>query len=202
VLPPFDYQCPLMSLPLAFGTGIDSIPSARQYLAPDAALVSKWQTRLGPRTRPRVGLVWSGNQTHANNHNRSIPSLTPLASLLTADCQFVSLQKEHRDEDGAAIDAAGVLRMDTHLNDFMETAALCELMDVVISVDTSVAHLAGALGKRLWVLLPHVADWRWLTERGDTPWYPQARLFRQGAPGDWDGVIGSVRSALDALPRP
>jgi len=196
--PNFDYQCPMMSLPLAFGTELESIPSGRPYLAPDDAIVSKWRARLGPHGRPRVGLVWSGNRTHANDQNRSIP-FAALAGLLELDCQFVSLQKEYREQDRAALDASGVLRMEEHLDDFSDTAALCELIDVVISVDTSVAHLAGALGKPLWLMLPHVADWRWLTERSDTPWYPSARLFRQTHKGDWEGVIEAVRAELAAL---
>jgi hypothetical protein len=148
-----------------------------------------------------VGLVWSGNPQHANDHNRSVP-FARLRPLFGIDCQFVSLQKEHSAEDGAALAEAGVLRMDAHLNDFSDTAALCELMDVVISVDTSVAHLAGALGRPLWLLLPQVADWRWLTERSDTPWYPSARLFRQSERGGWEGAIEAVKGALGALPHP
>ena len=200
-LPAFDYYCPLMSLPLAFNTELDSIPAASPYLAPEPSHLSIWQARLGPSLRPRVGLVWSGNPTHANDHNRSIP-FAWIAPLLTSDCQFVSLQKEHHHDDERALDAAGVLRVDSYLNNFSDTAALCSLMDVVISVDTSVAHLAGALGKPLWVLLPYVADWRWLTERSDTPWYPAGRLFRQGKVGDWAGVIVAVQEALSTLPRP
>jgi tetratricopeptide (TPR) repeat protein len=204
-LPPFDWQCPLMTLPLAFSTDLDSIPAPARYRAADAGRLAAWQARLGPRLRPRVGLVWSGNPHHANDHNRSIP-LAQLAGLFELDCQFVSLQKEYRDADIPELDAlaaSGALeRMDGHLNDFSDTAALCELMDVVISVDTSVAHLAGALGKPLWVLLPHVADWRWLTGRSDTPWYPQACLFRQGAPRNWHSAVSAVKEALAALPRP
>jgi tetratricopeptide (TPR) repeat protein len=201
-LPPFDYQCPLMTLPLACGTELASIPAPGRYLAADAGRLAAWQARLGPRLRPRVGLVWSGNPHHANDHNRSLP-FAQLARLFDLDCQFVSLQKEYRDTDRAALDACGaVVRVDQHLHDFSDTAALCELMDVVIAVDTSVAHLAGALGKPLWVLLPHVADWRWLTGRLDSPWYPGARLFRQSKAGDWEGVIGAVRQALEALPHP
>jgi ADP-heptose:LPS heptosyltransferase len=188
-------------LPLAFGTDLRSIPAPPRYLSAEAARLGDWLPRLGDHVRPRVGLVWSGNSHHANDHNRSI-AFAQLAPLFALDCQFVSLQKEYREEDLAALEASGVLRMDAHLNDFSDTAALCELMDVVISVDTSVAHLAGALGKPLWVLLPHVADWRWLTERTDVPWYPSARLFRQGEAGDWDGVIDAVKQALGALPHP
>lgn len=199
-LPPFDYHCSLMSLPLALGTDIDTIPAPGAYLAAEPARAAAWEERLGARRRPRVGLAWSGNPHHANDHNRSI-LFTQLAALFEQDCDFVSLQKEHRAADLAALDASGVLRVDAHLNDFADTAALCELMDLVISVDTSVAHLAGALGKPLWVMLPHVADWRWLTERSDSPWYPEARLFRQERAGGWDGVIAEVANALAALPR-
>jgi hypothetical protein len=199
-LPDFDYQCPLMSLPLAFGTEIDAIPAPPRYLASDAGRLAQWEARLGPRRRPRVGLAWSGNAQHSNDHNRSLP-FHVLARLLDLDCDFVSLQREYRDADRAALDASGILRMETHLNDFADTAALCEQMDLVVSVDTSVAHLAGALGKPLWILLPHVADWRWLTRRADSPWYPAARLFRQPRKSDWDGLIDVVRGALEALPR-
>jgi len=199
-LPPFDYQCSLMSLPLAFGTEVDTIPAPAHYLAADPERVAAWRERLGPQTRPRVGLAWSGNPLHNNDHNRSI-ALSHLAPLLALDCEFVSLQKEHREEDVAVLDAAGVRRMDAHIGDFADTAALCELMDVVVSVDTSIAHLAGAVGRPLWVLLPHVADWRWLTERSDSPWYPGARLFRQSKAGGWDSVIAEVQAALQALPR-
>ena len=197
-LPRFDFQCPLMTLPLAFGTGLASIPAPQRYLGADAAHLARWHPRLGPHLRPRVGLVWSGNADHANDHKRSIP-FALLARLFDIDCQFVSLQKDYRKEDVAALDASGVLRMDAHLSDFADTAALCELMDVVISVDTSVAHLAGALGKPLWLLLPQVADWRWLTKRADSPWYPSARLFRQDAAGGWESVMDAVRGALGAL---
>jgi hypothetical protein len=189
-----------MSLPLAFGTEIDTIPAPARYLAADPERRAAWRARLGPQGRLRVGLAWSGNPLHGNDHNRSI-ALAQLAPLLEMDCEFVSLQKEHRAQDIDALDAAGVRRMDAHIGDFADTAALCELMDVVISVDTSVAHLAGALGKPLWVLLPHVADWRWLTEREDTPWYPAGRLFRQSKIGDWPGVVEAVKLALGALLR-
>jgi tetratricopeptide (TPR) repeat protein len=200
-LPPFDFQAPLMTLPLAFGTGLRSIPAPPRYLAADAARLGDWLPRLGAHVRPRVGLVWSGNPHHSNDHNRSVP-FAQLARLFELDCQFVSLQKEYRAGDLALLDASGVLRMDEHLKDFSDTAALCELMDLVISVDTSVAHLAGALGKPLWLLLPQVADWRWLTERTDAPWYPSARLFRQSEAGDWEGVFDAVKQALGALPHP
>jgi len=197
-LPAFDFQCPLMSLPLAFGTEVHTIPAAQRYLAPDATRLAAWDARLGPRSKPRVGLVWSGNVQHANDHNRSIP-FAQLAPLFEQDCAFFSLQKEYRQDDLALLDASVVARMDAHLADFADTAALVELMDVVIAVDTSVAHLAAALGKPVWLMLPNVADWRWLTERTDSPWYPSVRLFRQSARGDWDGVIAALARELAAL---
>lgn len=197
-LPAFDFQCPLMSLPLAFGTELGTIPAPQRYLAPDAARLAAWQERLGPGSgRPRVGLVWSGNMQHANDHNRSIP-FAQLAPLLALDCEFYSLQKEYRAADLAALDASVVRRMDAHLNDFADTAALCEQMDLVIAVDTSVAHLAAALGRPTWVMLPHVSDWRWLTGREDSPWYPSVRLLRQPERGNWPGAIAQAARALAA----
>jgi len=197
-LPEFDFQCPLMSLPLAFGTEVDTIPAPQRYLAPDAARLAAWQERLGPKTRPRVGLVWSGNMQHANDHNRSIP-FAQLAPLLALDCEFYSLQKEYRAADLAALDASVVRRMDAHLNDFADTAALAEQMDLVIAVDTSVAHLSASLGRPVWVMLPHVADWRWLTGREDSPWYPGVRLLRQPKRGDWEGAIANAAAQLASL---
>lgn len=197
-LPAFDFQCPLMSLPLAFGTEVDTIPAPERYLAPDQRRVTTWSARLGPRRRPRVGLVWSGNVQHANDHNRSIP-FAQLAPLFAQNCDFFSLQKEYRKDDIALLDASAVTRMDALLFDFADTAALAEQMDVVIAVDTSVAHLAAALGKPVWLMLPNVADWRWLTERGDSPWYPSMRLFRQPARGDWDSVIAALARELGAM---
>ena len=148
----------------------------------------------------RVGIAWSGNATHRDDHNRSI-AFARLAPLFdTRGVQFVSLQKELREAD------AGLLASETRLvdvarqfGDFCDTAAAIAAMDLVISVDTSVAHLAGALGKPVWILLPLCPDWRWLTEREDSPWYPTARLFRQPAIGDWDSVVERVRQELALL---
>ena len=157
-----------------------------------------WRQRLGPKLRPRVGLVWSGNVKHKNDRNRSM-ALRTLAPLLDLDCDFHSLQKEIKAEDLAAL--AEGSRIQTHeaeLNDFADTAALIAELDLVITVDTSVAHLAGALGKPVWILLPYTPDFRWMTERGDSPWYPTAHLFRQRDRGDWDSVIKEVGAALQA----
>jgi tetratricopeptide (TPR) repeat protein/ADP-heptose:LPS heptosyltransferase len=195
-LPAFDYQCPLMSLPLAFKTRIDSIPSTAGYLQPLKSKVKQWRTELGPKRRPRVGLVWSGSNSHKNDRNRSV-TLEALLPLLSKEIEFVSLQKEVRQGDAAVLKAHPEIHyFGDSLRDFSDTAALCSLMDVVISVDTSVAHLAGALGKPVWIMLPLVPDWRWLMGRSDSPWYPSSHLFRQSVRGDWSDVIESVRSGL------
>jgi tetratricopeptide (TPR) repeat protein len=195
-LPPFDYHCPLLSLPLAFGTDLNTIPAVAGPIAGDPAKVAGWRARLGERTKPRIGLVWSGSTIHKNDRNRSV-ALHDVVRHLPQDWQYVSLQKEVRESDQAALNSqANLLHVGEHLNDFTDTAALCSLMDVVVSVDTSVAHLAGTLGKPVWILLPFIPDWRWLLEREDSPWYPSARLFRQPAIGDWDSVLAHVGKAL------
>ena len=189
-LPAFDYHCPLLSLPLAFGTTLKTIPAERHYLRCDSSLVAEWRERLGPRTRPRVGLVWK-----ASNDRRSVP-LAKLLEVVTADKQFFSLQNEVSSEDQALLDTrADIVQMTAGLRNFAD-APLVELMDVVVTVDTSMAHLAGALGRPVWVLHPFNPEWRWLLDRSDTPWYPSARLFRQPAPDDWAGVVASVREEL------
>jgi tetratricopeptide (TPR) repeat protein len=199
-LPRFDLHCPLMSLPLAFGTTLATIPAAPAYLAAAPASVAQWAAWLGPATRRRVGLVWSGNPRHHNDHQRSI-GFDQLAPLFGVDCQFVALQP---DVAGPGLARPGLARPGLAapgalLRDFRDTAALCALMDVVITVDTSVAHLAGALGKPVWILLPRSADWRWLLGRGDSPWYPSARLYRQRRAGDWSEVLAAVAADLARL---
>lgn len=198
-LPAFDLQCPLLSLPLAFDTRLDTIPAAVPYLRASPAKIAQWQSALGPRTRPRVGLVWSGSGSHAHDRKRSI-ALAEFLALLPAGVQPVSLQKEVREADLPALQARpDLLHFGDALADFSDTAALCELVDVVVCVDTSVAHLAGALGRPLWLLLPTNPDWRWLLDRADSPWYPRARLFRQAEPGQWGEVLQAVRRALQGL---
>lgn len=196
-LPAFDYHCPLLSLPLAFKTTLASIPAEVPYLDSDPITVSKWRGKLGEQTLPRVGLVWSGSTTHRNDQNRSIP-LADFARLVSDQFQLVSLQKEVRAADKLVLDERQDIQyFGDDLNDFTDTAALVELMDVVITVDTVVAHLAGAMGKPVWILLAFNPDWRWLLERDDSPWYPAARLFRQPAPGDWASVMARLKNALD-----
>jgi tetratricopeptide (TPR) repeat protein len=195
-LPEFTWQCPLPSLPFAFGTELNTIPARVPYVYPDPALVAAWQQRLQGNTR-RIGLVWSGNPSMERNRLRSIP-LELLAPLMKVpDTTFYSLQvgagSEHVKQmppDVRLIDLAPGLK------DFADTTAIVASLDLVISVDTSVAHLAGAMGKPVWVLLNKGCDWRWFLEREDSPWYPTARLFRQTTAGGWQEVVNLVERAL------
>lgn len=195
-LPHFDLHCPLLSLPLAFKTGIKTIPSTCPYLHASPQRIFRWHARLGSSTRPRIGLAWSGRPTHKNDRNRSV-KLRALLPLLDIDATFVSLQRDLRPDDEAALkDQDKIIHFGDELRDFADTAALISSLDLVISVDTSVAHLAGALSKPVWILLPVVPDWRWLLNREDSPWYPTARLFRQDYTRAWDGVIERIQKAL------
>jgi tetratricopeptide (TPR) repeat protein len=198
--PAYELQCPLLSLPLAFKTRLDTIPAAVPYLRAEPEKIAEWQGRLGPRTRPRIGLVWSGSSSHAHDRQRSI-ALAEFLTLLPQGMQPVSLQKDLREADLAVLQSRpDLIHFGEALADFNDTAALCELVDVVVCVDTSVAHLAGALGRPVWLLLPTNPDWRWLLDRSDSPWYPSARLFRQAVPGQWGDVLSGVRQALMHLP--
>ncbi len=200
--PEFDYHCPLLSLPLAFGTTLDTIPAAIPYLSADPAKSARWQARLGSAGGlRRVGLAWSGNVQHKGDRRRSIP-LAELRVLAHPAVHFVGLQHEVRDADRPAMACFPSLEnCGEALADFDDTAALIACLDLVITVDTAVAHLAGALGKPVWILLPHAPDWRWLLNRNDSPWYPTARLYRQASIGDWTTVLQEVAAALDVLPR-
>lgn len=200
-LPAFDTHCPLLSLPGALGTRLATIPTQVPYLGADPDRVAAWSGRLGSADRLRVGLAWSGNPGHLNDRNRSV-ALAELAALLALPCTFVSLQKAPHKADLAVLRAhPEVLDFGDELGDFADTAALVAGLDVVLAVDTAVAHLAGALGKPTWLLLPYAPDWRWLLGRRDSPWYPTMRLFRQPAPGDWAGVVAEVAAELGALAR-
>jgi Flp pilus assembly protein TadD len=195
-LPTFDYQCPLMSLPLAFKTTLDTVPSTPKYLHGDKVNVARWHTLLGNRNRPRVGLVWSGNPKNWIDRHRSIPLADWLAHL-PPEFQYFCLQRQVREADKAALDSSPlVVSFDDDSLDFANTAALCECMDIVISVDTSIAHLSGALGQRTWVLLPFTPDWRWLRDRDDSPWYPTMRLYRQKVVAGWNEVFARVAADL------
>jgi hypothetical protein len=192
----FDYHCPLLSLPLSFRTTLETIPAEPRYLRADGALRLAWAARLSPKTKPRIGVVWSGSTAHKNDHNRSM-QLEQLVPILGPDAHWICLQKEIRGTDAAVLRQNGhVAYFGDDLGDFNDTAALLDLMDLVITIDTSVAHLAGAMGKPVWILLPHNPDWRWQLDREDSPWYPSARLFRQRRIGDWAEVIDRVKSEL------
>jgi hypothetical protein len=186
----------MCSLPLAFETRLETIPAPTSYLpAPAASRLQAWQERLGPHDRLRVGLVWSGNPQHNNDSNRSIP-LRMMTPILDLDATFFSLQKDPRPDDVAFLERSAILDLTSYLTDFTETAALVSCLDLVITVDTSVAHLAGALGQPTWILLPYLPDWRWLLDRDDSPWYPTARLFRQSETRDYATVLDRVRGEL------
>ena len=198
-LPTFDYQCPLSSLMLAFKTELNSIPPASQFITGNCENVLKWHTKLGKKVKSRVGLVWSGSTGHKNDQNRSL-TLSKLLPHLPSNIEYFCLQKEIRQIDKEFLAQHNEIKyFCDSLEDFIDTAALCELMDVVISVDTSVAHLAGTLGKPTWVLLPFSPDWRWLLDRDDNPWYSSVKLYRQESISDWDGVLEKVKLDLEKL---
>jgi tetratricopeptide (TPR) repeat protein len=198
-LPSFDLQCPMMSLPLAFGTAVGTIPARVPYLAATAAARDEWADLLGPAGARRIGLAWSGSPGHQGDRLRSIP-LPLLAALFDRPSEFHSLQREYREADRGPLAALGLRDWSSRLATLADTAALVSHMDLVITVDTAVAHLAGALGKPVWLLLPFSADYRWLSGRTDSPWYPTMRLFRQATAGDWPGVVRRVAGALGAAP--
>jgi tetratricopeptide (TPR) repeat protein len=194
--PPADIVTPLLSLPLVFGTRRDTIPAQVPYLRAPPDRLAAWRRRLGPRTCPRVGLAWWGSQHIAK---RSLP-IEPLLTLLSCPgIELHALQKELPPAQRDRLSAQSFLvDHSAELNDYADTAALISLLDLVVTIDTSVAHLAGALGKPVWIMLPHSADWRWLLDRNDSPWYPTARLFRQQCPVDWDDVVAEVVQRLNA----
>jgi len=198
-LPQCDYHCPLMSLPLACKTTVESVPQPHAYLAADAAKVAEWQERLGETVGPRVGLVWRGTAVRAYDDRRSMPLAALLAHLPPEFC-YVSLQKHVAPEDLQVLSAdERVANFADQLHDFSDTAALCQCMDAVVTIDTSVAHLSAALGKPTLILLPFSPGWRWLLDRDDSPWYRSVRLIRQATPQDWVGVLERVVQLLRKL---
>ncbi len=203
VFPPHDYWVMPMSLALYHQTRLETIPAALPYVSTLPERVAKWRDKLpkrGKRTTRVVGLVWAGSATHRNDAQRSLPSLANLAPLADVPgIAFVSLQKgEREDEAKQPPNGLSLMPLGGLIQDFADTAAIIESLDLVITVDTAVAHVAGALGKPCWVLLPWLGvDWRWLMDRDDSPWYPGVlRLFRQGKAGDWAGVVNEVVRAL------
>ena len=197
--PAYDVHCPLGSMPLALRTEPSNIPAPIPYLSADDGRLAKWTTRLGALVRPRIAIAWSGNASHLNDRNRSMP-FARLAPLLSSPARFISIQRELRAEDEAALAAEQrVTHVGGELNDFDDTAAVIALCDLVIAVDTAVVHLAGAMGRAVWVMLPFAPDWRWTLDGDSTPWYPTARLFRQTSLGDWEGVVARVAAELRQL---
>ncbi len=200
-LPPaFDMHCEMMSLPMALGLRLDDLPGPIPYLSPDPMRLERWRRRLADLPRPLVALAWAGRPTHFNDASRSM-QLVQLAPLAESGATLLSIQK------GPAAAQADALRegmsplisLSAEIADFEDTAAVLSIADLLISVDTSPVHLAGALGRPVWVMLPKVPDWRWLLDRLDTPWYPHMRLFRQDTRGDWTSVIARVASELTRL---
>jgi Flp pilus assembly protein TadD len=201
-LPQFDCQVPLLSLPLVFGTTLETIPYPGAYLHAEPALTAKWRARLDTSDcHLKVGLVWAGNPNHRNDRNRSIdPKVFAAALGQPDDVSFYCLQQRPQSEavaDMSPIVFKGIFDNMT----FVETAAIIANLDLVISVDTAVAHLAGALGRPVWTLLPYAPDWRWMLDRSDTPWYPTMRLFRQPKLSDWAGVLAQVAAELKSVAR-
>jgi tetratricopeptide (TPR) repeat protein len=197
----FDYHCPLLSLPFVFGTRVETIPAARAYLSADPAIAARWAARLPAGTRPRIGFAVSGRRAASNDAQRSI-GMRDLAPLLGFPAEWICIQKDLRVADAETL--AGLPNVTFHgaeLIDFAQTAGLIANLDLVVAVDTSVAHLAAAMGKPVWLMLSEPADWRWLQARDDTPWYPSATLFRQNRAGDWPEVLARILQALaDAFP--
>ena len=199
-IPPCHCQAPLLSLPMLLRTTLATIPADVPYLRPEPDLVALWRTRLTPLGGVKVGVVWQGRPNYQNDRKRSIAVDLFAGLFAVPGCSFVSLQKELKEGDGAALRRyPNLVEIAADLQDFADTAAVIANLDLVVTVDTAVAHLTGALGRPGFVLLPFVPDWRWLLGREDTPWYPSIRLFRQAAAGDWSGVLERVASALRTL---
>ncbi len=196
-LPDFDVQIPVLSLPALFGTRLETVPARVPYLTAEPDLVARWGERLRGLEGLKVGIVWAGSPTHGNDRNRSI-GLAPFARLaLLPGVSLVSIQKGPT-EGQAATPPGGfpLLNLSPDIRDFADTAAIMANLDLVVCVDTSVAHLAGALGVPVWVMVPFAPDWRWMLDREDSPWYPTMRLFRQDRPGSWDGALDRLEHAL------
>jgi Flp pilus assembly protein TadD len=194
VPPPFDLHCPLLSLPLAFGTTLDTVPAAVPYVEADTGAAARWRERLGSGLK--VGLVWAGSPQHKNDRNRSVAFEHLAALFAVPGVRWFSLQVGERRADLAQAAPGAIADIADGLTDFADTAAAIAGLDLVISVDTAVAHLAGALAKPVWLMLPFVPDWRWLIGREDNPWYPTLRTFRPPRRGDWEAVVGKVAEAL------
>ena len=195
-LPEFDHHCSLLSLPFIFKTEIDAIPKVARPIKIPKAKSKFWSQKLGKKTKMRVGLVWGGSASHRKDHLRSIP-LTDFAQYLPPNYEYVCLQKDIKPDDLKELQShPEILHFESAIEDFLDTAALCQEMDLIISVDTSVAHLAGTLEKEVWILLQYVPDFRWQLQREDTPWYPTAKLLRQEEIDNWKPVLEKMQKLL------
>jgi tetratricopeptide (TPR) repeat protein len=194
----FDFWVPIMSIPGILGITLDTLPRVQSYLNADPAAVRAWQQRLGPKTRMRVGFCWSGRLDSWLNQHKAVPFETMLDLInSTPEYEWINLQVDASDEQEAELDAAGVTRYPGSVRSFADTAALMQNLDVVVGVDTAVSHLAGALGRPVWIMLnAYATDWRWLTDRDSSPWYSTVRLFRQPSRGDWASVTKKVAQYL------
>jgi tetratricopeptide (TPR) repeat protein len=200
-LPHFDVWCPLLSLPHVLGTRLESIPALIPYLGTRGGVIERWRRRLAGMPGLRVGLAWAGNARHINDLRRSIGLASLMPLLGAAGVSFVSLQVGQRAADIGVLPRGAVTDISADLTDFAETAGAILSLDLVIGVDTAVVHLAGALGKPAWILLPFSPDWRWMLDRENSPWYPSLRLYRQPALGDWHSVVGRLRADLANVAR-
>ncbi|MFZ3309671.1 MAG: tetratricopeptide repeat protein [Xanthobacteraceae bacterium] len=198
-LPDFDLYCPLLSLPLAFGTELATIPSTVPYIRAQSDRVTRWQRRVPQNGRLRVGVCWAGTSLHRGDRHRSIPIETFAKIISVGGVDFISLQKDVSDTQGAILREQGVLQLGQEFADFADTAAVVSMLDLVISVDTSVAHLAGAMAKAVAVLIPFAPDFRWFLDRTDSPWYPTMRLYRQSTIGDWEAPVNRLCAELEAV---
>ena len=200
-LPIFDYQTPLLSLPFAFKTSLENIPCPKSYISLNdhPKKLKEWQDKLGRKAKPRIGLVWSGNPNHQNDRNRSL-ELRQILPYLPNEFEYLSLQKEYRKQDELSLsENPHIINMANQLSSFLDTAALIDCLDLVIAVDTSVAHLSAAMGKETWLLLPYAPDWRWLAEGDKSPWYSTMKLYRQPSIGNWNVPLERIKVNLDRM---
>jgi hypothetical protein len=199
-VPDFDTYCAMMDIPRALGLGIADIPATTPYLFADPDIIARYQDLMPPMGLRRIGLSWAGRSSHENDRKRSLSFTQAQQLIKNGDSEWASLQRVVPEQDSAGLEATckigGIADWGRIFPDFAATAAAIMALDLVITVDTAIAHLAGALGKPVWILLPFYADWRWLMTRSDSPWYPSARLFRQKKRGDWDGVLQEVAKQL------
>jgi len=197
--PEYEVHCPLMSLPHVFRTNLTNIPAPNPYVWADDVLADQWRRRLQGSAERKIGIAWAGSAVHPNDRNRSFPLSTLAALGQVANVRWVSLQTGEPARQAATAPFA-LTDWSGDLTDFADTAALVANLDLVISADTAVVHLAAAMGKPVWVLLPKAPDWRWMREREDSPWYPTIRFFRQEVAGDWTTPVSRIVSAAEALP--